>query len=147
MFMSGVLCLSIICRTSGKYLHTVLMCTDLLFTLLHCGFAGESGCHEGRDVQCFGNREFFTCVYSEDRRVCVVNHMAQGPVCTLVSALGELVAAARRNPKEILKRVDIPIQETSTPTTMSCRHIIKETVLGLLCTYPVTNTTLPLMWV
>lgn len=80
--------------------------------------------------------------------MCAISHVAQDPVCTLVSALGgEVMAAARGNPKQIAKRVDDPIRETSTPTTMSCRHTIKETVLGLLCTYPVTNLTLPLVWV
>lgn len=128
-----------------KYLQTIIMRTYLL---LHCctgRFTGERGCSESRDVHCFAKRKFFACVCGEDTYV--ISHTAQGPVCTLVSVLGgELVAAARGNPKRIAKRVDAPIQETGMPTTMAFRHI-EETVLGLLHAYPVTNIPLPLVWV
>lgn len=52
------------------------------------------------------------CVWSGQVCMCAISHMAQGPVCTLLSALGgELVATAIGNPKQIAKRVDVTIQK------------------------------------
>lgn len=124
------------------------MCTD---PLLHCCtgiFTAERGWNPHpalQDVQCCANREFFACVCGEDRYVCAISHMACSPVCSLAPALGgELVAAARGNPKQIAKgRRALSGNKHAYHSVIYAHHQGNNVRIAMPSdTYPVTNITL-----
>lgn len=148
MLMSGLLCLSITCRTSGN-IYTQLWCAEICSYTAALVDSLERGDAVRAGVGSALLRGNFLHACMVRTGMCVF-HQPHGPRSCVHSGLcfrRRTGGSSKRKHKANSKQGRCSHSETSTPTTMSFKHIIKETVWGLLCTYPVTNITLPLMWI